>query len=86
MAGITKRDLLEAAARGEGPLGKAKDDEPVFCLVAHDNLADELVDTWAIRASLLIPAVGSEHFGHKVSEAVAIAEAMRAWPYKKDPD
>jgi hypothetical protein len=83
---MTKKELLEATARGEGCLGKAADDEPVFCLVAHDNLADELVDTWAIRAGSKAPPVGSEHLVHKVIEARQIADAMRAWPYKRDPD
>ncbi len=28
---LTKREVLDAANRGEGALGKADDDEPVFC-------------------------------------------------------
>jgi hypothetical protein len=83
---MTKKELLEAALRGEGCLGKAADDEPVFLLRAQDNLADELVDRWAIRASVALPTVGSEAAGHKVQEARQIAEAMRAWPIRKNPD
>lgn len=86
MVGITKREVLEAALRGEGSLGKCADDCPVFVLVGTDNLAEELVDVWAIKASLLVPNINSEHLGHKVQEARAIAEAMRAWPYRRDPD
>lgn len=67
-------------------MGKADDDEPVFCLRAQDCLSDELVDVWAIRARLLVKPVGSENAGHKVSEAMQIAEAMRHWPIRKHPD
>lgn len=88
MAGLllTKRQVLEAALRGEGCLGKAADDEPVFVLVAHDNLAADFVDKWAISASLLVPVTGGEVTGHKVQNARQVADAMRVWPYKKDPD
>lgn len=83
---LTKKEVLEAALRGEGCLGKAADDEPVFVLRAQDALASELVDIWAIRASVLVPSVGPEATGHKVTEARQIAEAMRDWPVKKNPD
>jgi hypothetical protein len=83
---MTKKEMLEAALRGEGCLGKAHDDEPVFLLRAQDNLSDEMVDLWATRASLLVPVVGSEATGHKVQDARATAEAMRSWPIRKNPD
>ncbi len=70
----------EAAARGEGPLGKAADDEPVFLLRAQDALAAGIVDMWATMA--LQAGVGKE----KVREAVAIAKAMRQWPNRRMPD
>lgn len=83
---MTKKELLEAALRGEGCLGKAHDDEPVFLLRAQDNLSDETVDFWATRASLLVPVVGAEATGHKINDARATAEAMRFWPIRKNPD
>lgn len=83
---ITKKQLLDAALRGEGPLGKAADDEPVFLLRAQDNLSDELVDKWAISAGLLVPVTGAEATGHKVQEAREIANAMRSWHTRKNPD
>jgi hypothetical protein len=83
---ITKKEALEAALRGEGCLGKAADDEPVFILRAQDNLAADLVDTWAIQASVAVPSVGGSDLGHKVGEARMIAEMMRNWPIKKNPD
>lgn len=83
---ITKKQVLEAALRGEGALGKAHDDEPVFCLRAQDCLSDEMVDIWAIRARLLVPTIDGEKAGHKVTEAMQIAEAMRSWPIRKHPN
>lgn len=70
----------ERAARGEGCLGKAADDEPVFVLRAQDDLAADLVDQWATRASLL----GCPH--DKVREARELAQSMREWPTRKNPD
>jgi hypothetical protein len=83
---ITKKEVLEAALRGEGALGRASDDEPVFCLRAQDCLAADLVDKWAIHASIAMPSSGVEAAGHKVTMARHIAEAMRAWPKHKQPD
>lgn len=70
----------EMAARGQGCLGKAKDDEPVFILRAQDALAADLVKIWAMRA---------ESHGcsaEKVAEARALADAMAAWTPRKYPD
>lgn len=83
---MTAKELREATLRGEGPLAKARDDEPVFLLRGQDNLAADLVDTWAIQASLLVPAIDVNSFDKKVAEARQIAEFMRGWKYKKDPD
>lgn len=44
---MTKKETLEAAARGEGCLGKSQDDEPVFTLVARDQLAANIIRRWA---------------------------------------
>jgi hypothetical protein len=49
----TKKETLEAALRGEGCLGKAKDDEPVFVLVGDDALAAGTIGFWATRLTNL---------------------------------
>lgn len=70
----------EKAARGEGCLGKAHDDEPVFILRAQDSLAADLVELWSIRAN----SVGCTW--DKVREAKELAEEMRNWHTRKNPD
>ena len=76
----TAKEEREKAARGEGCLGKAADDEPVFILRGQDMLADSLVATWAILAS----KHGCNR--EKITEALSLAEKMRAWPNRKFPD
>lgn len=49
---ITKKEVLEAAARGEGCLGRAKDDEPVFVLVGDDILAVGTIQYWMHRLAM----------------------------------
>jgi hypothetical protein len=83
---ITAKELREATLRGEGPLAKAADEEPVFLLRAQDNLAAGLVDRWAVQASVAIPSIGGSEMSHKVGEARLIAELMRDWPIHKNPD
>lgn len=70
----------ELTAAGQGCLGKAADNEPVFILRAQDILAADLVDTWATQAKTL----GVDW--DKVREAREIAQAMREWPQRKNPD
>lgn len=82
---LTKRQVLDAANRGEGTLGKAADDEPVFVLRAQDALAADLVETWALRAGLIAPVTGAEGMGHKVGEAHQIAQSMREWSPQRNP-
>lgn len=43
----TKKEVLDAAARGEGCLGKSQDDEPVFVLVGRDACASHAIRSWA---------------------------------------
>lgn len=74
------KDERAAAAAGKGCLGKAADDEPVFILRAQDMLAADLVDKWATDAQL----VGCKW--DKVREARELAQAMREWPTRKNPD
>ncbi len=77
---ITAKELREATARGEGPLAKAHDDEPVFLLRAQDCHAADLVEKWAIWVST------SDVATDKVNEARLIADQMRRWPVHKNPD
>lgn len=78
---MTKKEVLEAALRGEGPLGRAGDDEPVFVLRGQDRFAPEIVDEWADRAEY---AEGCPD--EKVDAARDVADAMRSWPRRKYPD
>lgn len=83
---ITAKQLREATARGEGPLAKAKDDEPVFLLRGQDCLAAALVEKWVIQASVLLPTFDCKMMMDKIEEARLIAEAMDKWPVHKTPD
>jgi hypothetical protein len=76
----TKREELEMAARGEGCLGRAADDEPVFILRAQDRLAATLVRDWAEYAR------NNGCGAMKVDEALRLADLMDAWPHHKFPD
>ena len=67
------KDEREAAARGQGCLGKAADDEPVFVLRGQDVLAPDIITHWADRAH----AAGAPD--EKVADAIMLAEAMREW-------
>ena len=77
---LTKREVLDAANRGEGALGKAADDEPVFVLRAQDIHAPDLVEKWAIWCR------AHQAPNDKLREAHGIADAMRAWPGRRQPD
>lgn len=76
----TKKEVLEAALRGEGCLGKAHDDEPVFILRAQDLFSDGLVQEWANRAA------GRKCSTDKVADARQVAYDMQAWSTRKYPD
>ncbi|KKN34267.1 hypothetical protein LCGC14_0795660 [marine sediment metagenome] len=58
---------------GKGCLGRAADDEPVFVLVAHDQVAAETVRDWAGRAQRA--GVRDE----KIKAAMEHANTMDAW-------
>ena len=69
----TKADVLRAAARSEGCLGRSAPDEPVFVLVARDVLAADKVRAWAL-------ALAARHGpAAKVASAYALADAMDRW-------
>lgn len=86
MMTITAKELREATLRGEGPLAKAADDEPVFLLRGQDCHAADLVEKWAIWASSAIPHADGRQMSEKVAEARLIADYMRRWPIHKNPD
>lgn len=71
----TKREVLEAASRGEGCLGKAADDEPVFVLRGQDLLAPGTIDFWAEQAR----RVGGQKSYNKAALATDDAMEFRAW-------
>jgi len=71
---VTKAELLAATARGEGCLGRSKDDEPVFVLCARDITAASTVRTWA-QTLVLCKDVPTA----KIADAYALATQMEAW-------
>lgn len=76
----TASEEIAKARRGQGCLGKADPDEPVFILRAQDLLSDRLVDDWANGAE--VNGCSPE----KVAEARELATRMRRWPTRKYPD
>lgn len=74
----TKKDALEAAARGEGCLGKARDDEPVFILVGDDANMPGVIRDWANRVEEHAEVVGQTVPG-KVFEARRFANEVEQW-------
>jgi hypothetical protein len=77
----TKSEELAKMIRGEGCLGKAADDEPVFILRAADRFASTVVEIWA---EIVATQRGDKH--PKVVEARQLAKRMLAWPTQKVPD
>lgn len=71
---MTKADELAANARGEGCLGKSKDDEPLFILCARDITASATVRKWAETLALRSDAPKA-----KIAEAYELADRMDAW-------
>ena len=76
---MTKLDALDAAARGEGCLGRSAADEPVFVLVARDRTASAAVRAWAASARAAALAAGEPLREEKYAEALAVAGEMDAW-------
>lgn len=54
----TKKQVMEMAARGEGCLGKAADDEPVFVLRGQDITMPRVVHFWSMLAKKECSASG----------------------------
>jgi hypothetical protein len=77
----TKQIELNKALDGQGCLGRAHPDEPVFILRGQDFHASYAVRCWAEAAAVLL---GFDH--PKVAEALQCARAMEQWPNRKMPD
>lgn len=81
----TKKDCMEAAARGEGCLGKARDDEPVFVLRGQDITMPRLIASWAILVKRENGGVDND----KTIEAMKFVGEIVDWQaahYTKVPD
>lgn len=78
---MTKREELNAASRGEGCLGRSHDDEPVFILVARDQLASDAVRDWARRFLAVRFDLGTfdDRAKAKYDEAMMLANRMDDW-------
>lgn len=76
----TAKETIAMALLGQGCLGKAADDEPVFVLRAQDMSAASCVLWWCRQAS--ITGCPPE----KIAEAERCATAMMVWPNRKMPD
>lgn len=76
----TKMEELELQRRGEGCLGKAAMDEPLFILRGQDKLAPALVRAWA--------ALAYEHgcTKQRCEESLQLAASMENWTTRKFPD
>ena len=70
----TKREVIELANEGQGCLGKAGFDEPVFILRAQDRFAPDVIEAWAGKVEM---AKGGQT--DKSRKARALAHQMRAW-------
>ena len=70
---MTKADTVPEGAQGEGWLGKAADDEPVFVLRGNDALAAMTVHYWADLAA------AHKSTPEKVVGARAVADQMQSW-------
>lgn len=84
---MNKLETIEAAInRGEGCLGKAAADEPVFVLRAKDIFAADLIREWADHVER-VAALKGELTGArkaKIAEARKLAIEMETWRHSHD--
>ena len=74
------RQEREAAMRGQGCLGKARDDEPVFVLRAKDQFAPILVGLWVHLVLMAARnGLGAPSSGEKAEEADVLRHLMLDW-------
>jgi hypothetical protein len=71
--GLAKQER-EMTARGEGPLGKARDDEPVFILRAQDRTMGPTLHVWIDANESFL---GTDH--PKIIEAKALLDKVGYW-------
>ncbi len=74
------RMVLVAAAKPE-PSAPSDAQEPVFILRAQDACADEVVQRWI---DLNVGRLGFDH--PTIASAMAVRDAMAAWPSRKNAD
>jgi hypothetical protein len=75
--GIKAKEVADPASC----LNKADPEEPLFVLRAQDKRAPGLVRVWAVEFAT---RHGYDH--PKYLEAIELAEAMEAWPRRKQSD
>lgn len=81
----TKKETLEAALRGEGCLGRARDDEPVFVLRAKDMFAGSVIRYWMHQVMMSTSMKDNK----KIDGANKVFEEFATWAAKngtKVPD
>jgi len=74
---MTKAQTVADALRGEGCLGRAEADEPVFVLRANDRIAPATIRDWVQRSK------NAGMHEDKVEEAMEIAAEMERWRQAK---
>jgi hypothetical protein len=79
----TKKNALDEAARGEGCLGKARDDEPVFIVVGDDVTMPHVLRDWAMRVKQIALNRG-EPVPAKVDEAYRFANEVAVYQHNRD--
>lgn len=72
---MLKKDELRVA---NSCLNRARPDEPVFVLRAHDDLAPAAIRHWAAMAE-------GTHEPEKIGEALALADEMEDWQKQNVP-
>lgn len=77
---------LEMLARGEGCLGKAADDEPVFILRAQDLLSVRTVLFWAMELGMASSSADSNAKAKEAFDWVVKAKEWQAANRVKVPD
>lgn len=69
------KEEREMVVRGEGCLGKAADDEPVFVLRAQDRFLPVILDLW------INLAMAANVNPKKIEEAQLLLDKVRRWQF-----
>lgn len=78
----TAAAVISAAVHGRGVLGRCKDDEPVFVIVARDPAAAETIRYWQ-RLRMIGHHLQVDR--EKVEGAERVRNAMSQWRYVNPP-